>query len=70
MTALANSFERIWRAKNRLPHRTWWGTPGSRKSPAVGRKLVSSLYDRVFQLREFTQRTTPIVIAIALNILR
>jgi hypothetical protein len=28
MTVLANSLKRIWSAKDRFPHRTWWGRRG------------------------------------------
>jgi hypothetical protein len=70
VTALAHSFARIWLAKDRLPHRTWWGKSGSRNVTTDKTTLVRWAHDTVLQFLELAQRGTPTVVAIALNILR
>lgn len=70
MTALVNSFARIWLAKDRFPHRTWWGTPGSRTAAVNEKTPAQWAHEKVLQFTELTQRTVPAVVAIALNILR
>jgi len=68
MTTLANSLKRIWSAKNRVPHRTWWGTSGSQVT--TGTTTVYSTYLTVRELVALARRTAPTIFVIAYNIFR
>ena len=69
MTALANSLKRIWSAKNRVPHLTWWGTSGSIEVSASTTKVYSA-YVTVRELVALARRTAPTIFVIAYNIFR
>jgi hypothetical protein len=69
MTSPANSLWRIWSAKNRIPHRTWWGTSGSQET-AAEEIMPAWARERLRDLIAMVQHTAPTVIAIALNIFR
>jgi hypothetical protein len=71
MTALVNSLRRIWSAKSRSPRLTgrgWSGSPDASRKPAIG--FAAWVLDTYLELAELTQRTTPTVVVIALQILR
>ena len=70
MTGLVHSFQRIWPAKNRVPHQTRWGTRGSLPNMNGQASLVGLAYDGVLVLSELARQTTPTVLLIAWNLFR
>jgi len=70
MTALTNSLRRIWSAKGRVPHRTWWGTPGSRQAVAAETTRRGRVRQGLIDLVALAHRTAPPIILLALNIFR
>jgi hypothetical protein len=69
MTALANSLLRVWSAKGRNPRLTGRGQSGASYS-AAPESLASWAWERLHLLRQTAQRTLPVVLAFALQILR
>lgn len=70
MTTLANSLRQMQSARNRVPHRTGWGTCGSLQNVAKQDTLLGSLYESVFALIAMTRRTAPTILLIAWNFFR
>ena len=70
MTAPASARWRIWSAKDRLPHRTWWGNPGSRNPATDENPLVAWACETLLELLEAAQRTAPTLVVVVLNIFR
>jgi len=70
MTALVNSFKRIWSAKNWVPRLTGWGTPGSRQTATEKAAFVAWSREPFLELIAAARRTAPTVIVVALNIFR
>jgi hypothetical protein len=70
MTVLAHSLERIWSAKNRVPHLTGWGTRGSLWSESKGTTLIGSAYEGVLAVSEAARQSAPTILLIVWNILR
>ena len=70
MTPLATSLKRIWPATSRVPHRTGWGTAGSKTTVTAGIMLAGWAFEKLLELVELAQRTAPTVIVVALNIFR
>ncbi|GEM_PF-6793087 len=69
MPTLANSLRRIGSAKNRIPHLTGWGIPGSHdlapRQPAFAR-----MRDVLLEISAIIMRTAPTIVLFALNIFR
>ncbi len=70
MPALANSLRRIWSAKNRVPHLTGWGTPGSLSTAAKEAFIVSSAYALALELPKVTRQIAPTISLFVWNIFR
>jgi hypothetical protein len=69
MTALANSLLRIWSAKSRSLRLTGRRQAGIQVSEGLPEKRFQ-IQDRFEEFAEAVQRTTPMVLAVALQILR
>jgi hypothetical protein len=52
MTGLVHSLQRIWPAKNRVPHQTRWGTSGSLPNLNEQTSVVGSAHDYVLVITE------------------
>jgi hypothetical protein len=70
MTGLVHSLQRIWPAKNRVPHQTGWGTRGSLPNMNGETRLMVSAYDGVLVLTQLARQTTPTILLIVWNIFR
>lgn len=71
MTALANTLQRVWSAKNRLPRLTGWGKPGSSRNGAgAGGTSAAWWAETLFELNQLARRTAPTVVVLALRIFR
>jgi hypothetical protein len=70
MTGLAHSLQRIWPAKNRVPHQTRWGTSGSLPNWDGETTLFGSARDCVLVITELARQTSPTILLIVWNIFR
>ena len=70
MTALVNSLKRIWSAKNRVPHQTGWGTPGSYPQSIETITPIGRVMGKFLALLALARRATPTIVIITLNIFR
>ena len=67
---LANALTHVRSAKNRVPHRTRWGTSGSLTHAIEHLTLWGVIYESVLALAQITRRTAPTVLLIVWNIFR
>jgi hypothetical protein len=67
---LANALMHVRSAKNRVPHRTRWGTSGSLTNAVERLTLWGVIYESVLALAQITRRTAPTVLLIVWNIFR
>jgi len=70
MTGLVHSLQRIWPAKNRVPHQTRWGTSGSLPNVNEQTSVVGSAHDCVLVITELAWQTAPTILPIVWNIFR
>lgn len=70
MTGLVHSLQRIWPAKNRVPHQTGWGTRGSLLNVTEEATLVGSAYEGVLAFTELARQSAPTLLLIVWNIFR
>lgn len=70
MTGLVHSLQRIWPAKNRVPHQTRWGTRGSLPNINEPASVVGLAYDGVLVLSVLALQSTPTILLIVWNIFR
>jgi hypothetical protein len=69
MPTLANSLRRIGSAKNRIPHLTGWGIPGS-QGAATQETALGRVRDVLLEITAALKRTAPAIVLIVLNIFR
>lgn len=69
MTAVANSFQRIWSAKNRVLYLTGWGTSGSRPT-SKATTPVRWVCERIPDLIGVFRRIAPAATVIACSFFR
>jgi len=70
MTALVNSLKRIWSAKNRAPHQTGWGAPGSYPQSIDTITPIGRVMKKFLTLLALARRAAPTIVIITLNIFR
>jgi len=70
MTALANTLQRVWSAKGRLPRLTGRGEPGSSAGTTEPGNSSPCLGETLLELLHLARRTAPTVVVIALRIFR
>jgi hypothetical protein len=69
MPTLANSLRRIGSAKNRIPHLTGWGIPGS-QGVALQEAALARVRDVLLEFNAVLKRTAPTIVPFVLNVFR
>jgi hypothetical protein len=69
MPTLANSLRRIGSAKNRIPHLTGWGIPGS-QGAAPQEMPLARVCDVLLEINAAVRRAAPTIVLLVLNIFR
>ncbi len=69
MPTLANSLRRIGSAKNRIPHLTGWGIPGS-QGAAPQETALARVHDVLLEITAALKRAAPTIVLFVLNIFR
>jgi hypothetical protein len=67
---MANSLRQVRSARNRVPHRTGWGTCGSLQKVGKQDTLLGSLYESAFALITIARPTATTILLIVLNFFR
>ena len=71
MTALANTLQRVWSAKGRLPRLTGRGESDfSGNVSDAGRTAIAQWAQSLGELYQLARRTAPTVVVIALRLFR